>query len=897
MSRAVDSIYMAWEVYLVLAAFVVAGTCPNIFPSHLLSECDMNSVRTAIYYWDNCTDPLPVPTSNLPCDLDCQAGFYLGLSDLTKQSSCLECPKNTYSEGGAVYYFPGKWSDFQDRFNSQCYWNYGTRISVSEQCPYWDLDSQNQVLVTGKGVDEVSYESVLEGNFHLVKRGKVHLKYRYFGAYWGNKETARFALTIKGDTQVVTEEYSHQVAPWTEIVKILEPGDYKIELSFKFLFISEANTHAELEFLTITGTEMSDFACISCAEGTYSHPGSSSCYGCPVNSYYDVGAETCTGCAGTRYSPAGSVGENACLPMSKCSARDYTVEFTPCREGKRTKSFQWVQPQICDPAGAEPLPPDSEVQCEMCLPGHYHALISSTERQCKPCKDGSYSTALGYSESCSVCEAGHFAAKSLNYTVWSPFPTEIANECRKKSGAKCAFNSGWVASLYALTTGRIHENQVELVLTRYVNIIHKAATVTFAYTLDDGGQGARLEFLIDNRITKEFKHNQAVAESGAIPISIGYHKLSWVYYHPGVGSDIAYIHYIAVEGADEGGAASCLPCPAGYWSEQEKTICTPCQPGYSSAPGARECVRCNEGEYSPTSGSLCLPCPSNTQSNSLRTSCISPPVLSFGTTEVPLYTLFSCSQSPVFGASAQSKLFTKDTFYGPIVSPKGRKYYLSVLNPAKLELVEHISLDEQPYGYAYGLFNSKSVDFARTITSENEFYCIKEDEDVLVNLGSKVSSIQYSGDVVISYTQGGQCNAQGALFTSEVVLKCNSRKRDSWPVVTAESSCQVQFTWETRYACPVCEHEETHMKESSCAEGKKLVTLLEPPTCVLLDVDREWWEGCNEVMEILGKWQTYVALGVLFLVLSLTVLLTYCYCQVKHNYSRLREVKGYRESS
>lgn len=86
------------------------------------------------------------------------------------------------------------------------------------------------------------------------------------------------------------------------------------------------------------------------------------------------------------------------------------------------------------------------------------------------------------------------------------------------------------------------------------------------------------------------------------------------------------------------------------------------------------------------------------------------------------------------------------------------------------------------------------------------------------------------------------------------------------------------------------------MSVSSCIDGKRLVTLLEPANCILVDVDRDWWEGCNEVMDILGKWQTYVAVVVLLGVLGITVLLVYCYCRVKHSYTRLREFKG-RESS
>jgi len=241
-------------------------------------------------------------------------------------------------------------------------------------------------------------------------------------------------------------------------------------------------------------------------------------------------------------------------------------------------------------------------------------------------------------------------------------------------------------------------------------------------------------------------------------------------------------------------------------------------------------------------------------------------------------------------------LFLKDTFYGPIVSPKGRKYYISILNPAKLDLVEYVSMDTLPYGYAYGVYNSKSLNFSKAFTSEKEYYCLKGDEDVLINLGSQVQSLTQSDGISIAYSHGGQCSAQGSQFTSDILLLCDSRARDSWPEITQETDCHVSFAWETRYACPVCAHEETHMTESSCINGKKLVTLLEPTNCVLTEVDRDWWEGCNEVMEILGKWQTYAAIAVLLSVFSLTAMLVYCYCRVRNSYTRLREVKS-RESS
>jgi len=885
---------MAWVVYLGIAV-ALATPCSEIFSKQLLSECGLNDFRTAAFFWENCTDPLPLPVFNLPCDLDCQAGFYLGFSEATRQSKCQECPENTYSEGGALYYFPGKWNDFEDSFNAHCYLNYGKRISVKGQCPAWDVEEERQVLTTGVGVDESWYESVLEGNFHLVKRGKVHLKYRYFGAYWGEKQTAVLTLTIKGE-EGVREVDERQVAEWTEVVRVLEPGDYNLEISFKFFFISEANTRAEIEFLIITGTQMSDFYCLPCAAGYYSHPASSNCYECPINDYYDEAAKSCAGCSMNMYSPAGSVGASSCLKRAKCTARDYTDQYTPCRNGHRIKSTDWIQPQICDPVGSVQPPEEVEMPCELCLPGYYHAQIGSSEQLCKACPDGSYTTIIGYAEKCDTCPSGHFAAKALNYTVWSPFPPEISNECRKKTGAQCTFSSGWTASLYSLTSGPIHESEVELVLTRYVNVIHKAATVSFAYTLQDGGQGVRLEFLIDNRITKEYKSSVAVAESGAIPLKIGYHKLSWVYYHPGLGSDLAYLHYIAVEGTDEGGASSCLPCPAGFWSSQESTICTPCPAGSSSPPGSSECSQCSASEYASLPGSLCLKCMENTEANKDRTACVAPAVLSFGSTEVPIWTLSAASKSPVFSASAQTKLFLKDTFYGPIVSPKGRKYYISILNPAKLDLVEYVSLDTLPYGYAYGVYNSKSLNFSKAFTSEKEYYCLKGDEDVLINLGSQVQSLTQSDGISIAYSHGGQCSAQGSQFTSDILLLCDSRARDSWPEITQETDCHVSFAWETRYACPVCAHEETHITESSCINGKKLVTLLEPTNCVLTEVDRDWWEGCNEVMEILGKWQTYAAIAVLLSVFSLTAMLVYCYCRVRNSYTRLREVKS-RESS
>ena len=886
---------MALFLYLGIAV-ALATPCPSIFPKLLLSECDLNGFRIAAYYWENCTEPLPAPVFDLACDLNCQAGYFLGLSEATKQSSCQECPENTYSEGGALYYFPGKWNDYEDTFNSHCYLNYGKRISVKGTCPSWDVEEERQVLSTGEGVDEVWYESVLEGNFHLMKRGKVHIKYRYFGAYWGNKQTAVFALTIKGRAEIIREVDEKQVAQWTEIVKVLEPGDYNLEISYKFLFISEANTGAEIEFLTITGTQMSDLSCIPCAPGTYSHRASPSCYQCPINNYYDPSAKSCSGCPSSMYCPAGSLGPSSCLPRAKCTERDYAGQYSPCKDNHRTQSFEWIQPQICDSLGSIQPPDEKEISCELCLPGYYHAQIGPDEQVCRACPEGSYTTIIGYSEGCEACPAGHFAAKALNYTVWSPFPPEITNECRKKTGAQCTFNTGWIPSLYSLTSGPIHESEIELVLTRYVNVIHKAATVSFAYTIQDAGQGGSLEFLIDNRITKEYKSSVVMAQSGAIPLKLGYHKLSWVYYHPGGGSDIAYLHYVAVEGTDEGGASSCLPCPAAFWSTKESTICTPCPAGFSSVPGSSECSKCSEDEFSPLPGSLCLKCLENTVSNEGRTACIAPNVLNFGSTEVPIWTLFAASKSPEFSSSAQTKLFIKDTFYGPIVSPKGRKYYISILNPAKLELVEYVSVGNLPYGYAYGLLNSKLVNFSKTFTSESEYYCLKGDEDVLVNLGSQVQALTHPEGVSIVYAGGEQCNPQGSHFTSDIQLTCNSLARDSWPQITQETDCHVSFAWETRYVCPICSHEETHMSVSSCIEGKRLVTLLEPANCILVDVDRDWWEGCNEVMDILGKWQTYVAVAALVGVLGITVLLVYCYCRVKHSYTRLREFKG-RESS
>jgi hypothetical protein len=124
-----------------------------------------------------------------------------------------------------------------------------------------------------------------------------------------------------------------------------------------------------------------------------------------------------------------------------------------------------------------------------------------------------------------------------------------------------------------------------------------------------------------------------VSDAGTLvvlPLSPGRHTIRWVFrVRPasgGVGpvgpAKNPYLTMVAVVGVLEGGAFSCTPCPAGWFSVGASSECRPCPEGHDSAPGGTACTPCPPDFFAPYPGTAkCEPCGEGTHSRGGMAEC------------------------------------------------------------------------------------------------------------------------------------------------------------------------------------------------------------------------------------------------------------------------------------
>jgi hypothetical protein len=79
------------------------------------------------------------------------------------------------------------------------------------------------------------------------------------------------------------------------------------------------------------------------------------------------------------------------------------------------------------------------------------------------------------------------------------------------------------------------------------------------------------------------------------------------------------IERITIIGSDEGGAASCEKCPAGFWNDGSEVYCSPSDPGHTPNKDQTEQELCPYGYFNPFTDGQCIKCPEYTYSDDTRT--------------------------------------------------------------------------------------------------------------------------------------------------------------------------------------------------------------------------------------------------------------------------------------
>lgn len=515
-----------------------------------------------------------------------------------------------------------------------------------------------------------SRNAVLRVKVNLVRDGTVSFTFKVDG------EPTYDGFNFYVDTQSLMTFYSNS-GDFVYRTFPLKAGVHVLRwVYFKDASGSEGTDQAQIKNIEITGTKYADSACTSCNPGTYSDIGADRCHECPPNTYTDeYGAASCKACSPSTYAYLGS---HSCEDRRPCTADDYSSFFTPCVNGVRSRLFMFNQPVICNTQNFR-LPANvSNLPCASCNPGQYRPQGSST---CVTCPPGQYSGTGA--ASCTPCPAGSFAKKRLFYTQFDTYADlpGVTSWCQ----GECATN-GWRLLSNDIDSGVGHGSVVNVVLQIVVELEDNgSALFNYSVVCKDMCRFSFIDVNVTGGSTVFYAFDGA--DSGPYPFRMnlapGRHTIQ-VVFSKYVDEVLTHrdnrliLHDFQISGVSTGGASSCAPCPAGYYSTLSSSVCLPCPVGTYSADGDAICKACPEGTFSNSTGtSQCTPCGPNTKSKPDRTDC----------------DYMNCQYSPRPGLTFDLMPLqaTGGDMYGPIWDIKNHAFFL---NPCQREHENRSCYDE-----------------------------------------------------------------------------------------------------------------------------------------------------------------------------------------------------------
>ena len=600
---------------------------------------------------------------------------------------------------------------------------------------------------------------------------------------------------------------------WQNFEAGLLEGFNQISVIYRFYSYDDvADMQAFIDVLEVTGTQRASHECYECRHG-YSGEGARVCTRCERDEYL-VGHE-CLKCPSDTYSPRGTVGLDNCRPRAACSASDIVESYTTCHDGKRSRIFSWLPPVICDTANAELPGNNQDLPCETCNPGFFQKPVSAGSKDsfCAPCPDGTYHDQDDPADVCHECPAGSYAPKVLNYTTWSPLPAGFDNKCIPISGEECEKSHGWFPTGLTLMSGSEIDRDVNLVLSRMVDISEEGAYADFTYTLEDSnGWSNRLYFLVDGMTVGAYAENVSMENTGKFPLGRGTHVLTWKYHRSSTDDDSeindnCFIHSIRIFGTSEGGASQCEECPDGTYSSAGAVTCTECPAGQTNTLDRKGCQFCASFQVKNAWQKTCHKCPDNTTANKNFTHCIGGNYIDAPNGDTFYIQELSGIVNNTEGMNAglcereALALYCSGTFYGGM-EEEDNYYYISVLNPGMLDIQNYGYFNSsERMGYAYGIIqNSELLPNAVPSTTDNP--CMSDFDKVKVNLGAHVGAVESLwGGFSITYNDGDLCNAEtGEKFSTKIHFICDVHET-GWPMFVNRTDCVFHFEWRSVYAC------------------------------------------------------------------------------------------------
>jgi len=773
------------------------------------SECEPRSRTRNVYYRYSkpCRggEPLPVPVTGLPCDQECGLGMFLPLGSV----DCQPCAAGTHSVGGGFdhdRWEPGQWPEDMEfktyivKHESEDHPATGELVEGDG----WSVD-KGYLLTTDLLKDAQS--AVLEASALLVRDGEVIFFFKV------NAEFFFDGLFFLVDGDIAMQKVS-QSLDYTEVSIKVPMGYHTFQwVYYKDSSVSENGDFAQINSITIIGTEWAATECDVCTEGTYSPPRSGHCLPCGRDTYADEkGLFECKPCPADQYAHPGF--NKGCLPRATCTEDDIIVTYGRCSRGQRQMTSSFREPVICDSA-RYPLPAPTMVDCAPCNPGMYRPDGTSS---CEYCEEGSHAPTTG-ATSCTPCPYGTAALKSRHYTHfdnWDDLEPDLSTRCQGDCGT-----NGFVLLGDKLGSGRGHGAMVDVDLDFVVETENFAviewefSVVTAHYMryqfINVGPGGVRITgFAWDDDGTSRYTQKMTLP-GGAHIIRVRVSKIDRSVMDS--ADDEFYLHRFNITGVmaidsngrPAAGASSCTECKGGTFASEGASECGECEAGYYSFDRAPDCIKCQQDKYAPISGmNECLTCAPNTLANDARTDC----------------DYEACTYSPFVGIEYDLSALKAYDMYGPLYDKTGHTYWL---NPCTRSHGNRACLDKYFRPIEAHACQDTPLGYSISLGSLQGYYPLED---------ATLAEVPVRSGLVLTFTNGEPgCSdwwdPTPHPRSTNVTMLCNPSAGIGYPQAidaVEEEGCQYEFRWDSLYACPLCTLEDYREVLGPCVDGIRKVT-------------------------------------------------------------------------
>ncbi|GAA6101845.1 endosome/lysosome-associated apoptosis and autophagy regulator family member 2 [Tachysurus ichikawai] len=577
---------------------------------------------------------------------------------------------------------------------------------------------------------------------------------------------------------------------------------------------------------------------------------------------------SCNGCVALE-------GATECKPRPACSEKDYFQVHSICdNDGKTQVVYKWMEPRICleDAPDAVTLPSSGKREkCPPCNPGYYNNNTAT----CSPCPQGTYSEGL---KACQPCPAGTEPALGYEYKWWNTLPSGMKSSCFNVANTKCDNMNGWEVAGDHIHSGAGGSDNDYLILNLKVpgfrlptSVSETSGTefgrITFVFETVCSAD-CQLYFMMDTgrRSTnvveswEDSKEKQSYTHIMTKNASVSY---TWAFQRTNQNkdgrqyvNDMVKIYSITVTNALDGVAwacracaiesqqpgSACVPCPAGYYIDEETNQCQECPPNTFLSGhhiyGRDACQPCGPGGSSNKEHSLCYSDCSFTHTEINRTLQydFSPMGSAGSVTNGPSFTSKGTKYYHLFNISLCATQGYRPAICRDNVTDLSDKDSHSETNYVETFICQSTIIPSDGRGFRSALA-SQSISLADTFlgaTVEKSLNGVNARPELFPTSSKRVPDINYfyRSPQTTSSCQNGR--------NTVLTLRCNPEKSSKGEISVPREcpagtcdGCTFHFLWESSSACPHCTEEDYHQIEGACKEGVQdtLYVWTEPQLC------------------------------------------------------------------